>query len=399
MKFQKRKLKNGITVMHEKRDLPLVSFGIANPFAGAHETAEIKGIAHLIEHLVFTGTKTRTHEDISREIEKKGGILNAFTANDVTAYWFKLPSEHLFNGIDILVDMLKNPKFDEEKFEKEKKVVIEEIKMYHDTPQRHVMEKLEENLYESPFGMGIAGTKESVTSLKRDFVKSFFDDKYSPENYFVTVVGDADFDKVCDYLEKEFQPGNKTYQALKIKKRNMESEEERTHIDQAHFAFGVHAPMPGEKELYVLDVLDAYLANGMSSRLFLEIREKRGLAYTVRSSLDFEKNYSHYSIYVGTTKEAIPKVKELILKGFEEIEKMTEQDLKESKERLIGLKKVSSEEGINVLNGLIFSEIANGNAAEYYKFEEKINSVTLEEVKILAKKLPKKYSTATIVPK
>ena len=385
--------------MHEKRDLPLVSFGIANPFAGAHETAEIKGIAHLIEHLVFTGTKTRTHEDISREIEKKGGILNAFTANDVTAYWFKLPSEHLFNGIDILVDMLKNPKFDEEKFEKEKKVVIEEIKMYHDTPQRHVMEKLEENLYESPFGMGIAGTKESVTSLKRDFVKSFFDDKYSPENYFVTVVGDADFDKVCDYLEKEFQPGNKTYQALKIKKRNMESEEERTHIDQAHFAFGVHAPMPGEKELYVLDVLDAYLANGMSSRLFLEIREKRGLAYTVRSSLDFEKNYSHYSIYVGTTKEAIPKVKELILKGFEEIEKMTEQDLKESKERLIGLKKVSSEEGINVLNGLIFSEIANGNAAEYYKFEEKINSVTLEEVKILAKKLPKKYSTATIVPK
>ena len=150
MKFQKRKLKNGITVVHEKRDLPLVSFGIANPFAGAHETAEIKGIAHLIEHLVFTGTKTRTHEDISREIEKKGGILNAFTANDVTAYWFKLPSEHLFKGIDILVDMLKNPKFDEEKFEKEKKVVIEEIKMYHDTPQRHVMEKLEENLYERP---------------------------------------------------------------------------------------------------------------------------------------------------------------------------------------------------------------------------------------------------------
>ncbi|PXY71380.1 hypothetical protein CXX78_00135 [Candidatus Parvarchaeota archaeon] len=399
MKFQKRKLKNGITVMHEKRDLPLVSFGIANPFAGAHETAEIKGVAHLIEHLVFTGTKTRTHEDISREIEKKGGILNAFTANDVTAYWFKLPSEHLFNGIDILVDMLKNPKFDEEKFEKEKKVVIEEIKMYHDTPQRHVMEKLEENLYESPFGMGIAGTKESVTSLKRDFVKSLFDDKYSPENYFVTVVGDADFDKVCDYLEKEFQPGNKTYQALKIKKRNRESKEERTHIDQAHFAFGVHAPMPGEKELYVLDVLDAYLANGMSSRLFLEIREKRGLAYTVKSSLDFEKNYSHYSIYVGTTKEAIPKVKELILKGFEEIEKMTDQDLKESKERLIGLKKVSSEEGINVLNGLIFSEIANGNAEEYYKFEEKINSVTLEEVKTLAKKLPKTYSTAAIVPK
>jgi predicted Zn-dependent peptidase len=177
-KYQKRKLENGITVIHEKRDLPLVSFGIANPFAGSHEKEELKGIAHLIEHLVFTGTKTRSHEDISREIEKKGGILNAFTANDVTAFWFKLPSEHLFKGMEILIDMLKNPIFNPEKFEKEKRVVLEEIKMYHDNPQRRVMEMLEENLYEFPFGMGITGTKESVSSLNRDFVKKFFHEKY-----------------------------------------------------------------------------------------------------------------------------------------------------------------------------------------------------------------------------
>src|SRR3989344_4682416 len=109
--FQKVKLKNGITVLCESRPLPLISLSITNQFGASFEESEIKGIAHLIEHLVFTGTKTRTHEDISREIEKKGGILNAFTSHEVTSFWFKLPSEHVFAGADIIVDMLKNPLF------------------------------------------------------------------------------------------------------------------------------------------------------------------------------------------------------------------------------------------------------------------------------------------------
>ena len=117
MKFLKRKLKNGMVVLMEKRELPLVSASITNRFGGSYENSKIKGIAHFIEHLVFTGTKTRSHEDISREIEKKGGILNAFTANEITSFWFKLPSEHIFSGFDILVDLLNNPIFDPVKFE------------------------------------------------------------------------------------------------------------------------------------------------------------------------------------------------------------------------------------------------------------------------------------------
>ncbi len=399
MDFQKRKLKNGIKVLHEKRDLPVVSFGISNPFAASHETSEIKGIAHFIEHLLFTGTQTRTHEDISREIEKKGGILNAFTAQDVTSYWFKLPSEHLFSGMDILIDMLKNPKFDETKFEKEKKVILEEIKMYHDMPQRHVFEKIEENLYEKPFGEGIIGSKETVSKMTRDFVKEYFDKKYSPENYIVTLVGNANFDKICEYLEKSFEPENKTTQALKINKKNAETTEEREGIDQAHFVLAMHAPEPTDEKRYVLEALHSYLASGMSSKLFLEIREKRGLAYSVRGSIHSEKNYSFYSIYVGTTKEAIPEVKKLILEGFEKVNEMTEKDLEESKERLMGLKKVSSEEGVNVMNELLFEEISTGKAEDYYEFKKEIEKVKLEDVKSLAKELKKEYSTAAIVPK
>ncbi len=399
MNFQKKKLKNGVTVLFEKRDLPIVSLSISNPFGASFESEKIKGIAHFIEHLLFTGTKTRTHEDISREIEKKGGILNAFTSNDITSYWFKLPSEHLFSGLDILTDIINNPLFKEEKFEKEKKVILEEIKMLHDDPRRHVHDKILENLYEKPFGDGIIGTKETVSSLTRDFVYKYFKKHYSPENLIVTIVGNADIKKVCEYLETKFEKGNMSLKSIETKKINKDSTEERNGLDQAHFIFAVHAPLATDKNSYVLEVLDAYLANGMSSKLFLEIREKRGLAYSVSGSYDAEKHYAYYAIYVGTTKPAIPEVKKLIIQGFKDIENMSPKDLEEAKERLIGLRKVSSEESVTTMNELVFQELSTGDANDYYNHEPMIKQVTLEQVKELAKELIKKHSTAAIVPK
>ena len=137
----------------------------------------------------------------------------------------------------------------------------------------------------------------------------------------------------------------------------------------------------------------------MSSKLFLEIREKKGLAYTVRGRIEREKNYSYYSIYAGTTKEAIQEVKSIIIQGFRDIEKMTEKDLKETKQRLIGIRRIATEESINAMNHLIFEEISTGKAEDYYKYEEKINSINLNEVKSLAKELIKNYSMAIVSPK
>ncbi len=382
----------------EKRDLGIVSLSITNKFGAAHEKSEIKGIAHVIEHLLFTGTKTRTHEDISKEIEKKGGILNAFTSHEITSYWFKLPSEHIFAGLDILCDMLNNPKFEKEKFEKEKKVILEEIKMYHDDPKRAVFEQIEKNLFEKPFGELVIGNSKTVSSLNRDFVADYFDNMYNPENYIVTIVGNADFNEICDYLERKFQKKGRKMGGFNIKRRNGESIEERDGIDQAHFIFAMHAPLPSEKDSFDLEVLDAYLANGMSSRVFLEIREKRGLAYAVTSSIDCEKSYSFYTIYVGTMKDKVGEVKRLILEEFDNVKNMKEKDLEQAKERVIGLKKVVSEESINVMNQLVFSELS-GKAEDYYEHEEKIREVKLENVKKLASKLIKEYSSAAIVPK
>ncbi|MEK6848595.1 MAG: pitrilysin family protein [Nanoarchaeota archaeon] len=399
MQFFKRELKNGITVLFEKRELPIVSISITNKFGAAFEKSEIKGIAHFMEHLVFTGTKTRTHEDISREIEKKGGILNAFTSHEVTSFWCKLPNKHLFAGFEVLSDMLKNPAFDAEKFEKEKKVILEEIKMYHDMPTRDVFDKIEANLYGKPFGESVIGSDKSISALKRDFVAKYFFENYNPANFIVCVVGDADFEEVCNYLEKKFEMKKGASKIIPIVMQNKKSVEEREGIDQAHFMLACHAPLLGTNEYNALEVLDGYLANGMSSRLFLEIREKRGLAYAVKSSVDAMKDYSYYGIYVGTTKEALAEVEKIILREIELVGEMNEKQLQEAKEQIIGLKNVASEESVNVMNELVFAE-ATGKAEDYYKYEEKINSVELEDVKKLAINLIKNgYSTVAIVPK
>lgn len=398
MKFFRKKLKNGMMVVMEKREVPVVAFSITNRFGGAYEDSEIKGVAHFIEHLLFTGTKTRSHEDISREIEKRGGELNAFTAHEMTSFHFKIPSIHFAAGLSILTDILNNATFDEEKFKKEKKIILEEIKMYHDAPQRHVLELVEENLYEKPFGEKVIGSEKTINSLDRDFVAEFFLKNYDPSNYIVSVVGNADFEQICQYLEKNFKSKKLKLKHKEIKLRNKESTEKREDIDQAHFVIGMHAPLRNTPEFNALMVLDAYLADGMSSRLFLEIREKRGLAYTVRSMLNSEKSYSYYSIYVGTKKDKIEEVKKLILEEIDKVKDMSEKDLKEAKERVIGLRAINSEESVNVMNELMFYELV-GSAEDYYNQNDKIKEVKLKDVKELSKRLVKSYSSAAIVPK
>jgi predicted Zn-dependent peptidase len=398
MKFERRKLKNGMSVILEKRDLPVVAFGIANRFGAAYENSKIKGVAHVIEHLLFTGTKNRTSKEISAEIEKKGGILNAFTSHEMTCFWFKLPSEHVFAGLEILTDMLNNPLFDKEKFEKEKRVILEEIKMCHDDPSNDIFNKVEQCLYDKPFGELIIGSAETVSNLKRDEVAKIFKDNYNPENYTACIVGNVDLDKICEFLEKNFAKNHVAPKELPIKKINKDIKEERAGIDQAHFAMGFHAPLASEKEFMALKVLDSYLAFGMSSPLFTEIREKRGWAYVVRSSLESERNYAYYVIYAGTLKDKVEEVKKLVIQELKKIDKITETQIGEAKETLKGLRKISREESSNVMNKLAFEEFAT-KAEDYYDFEKQVEEVKISDVKKMAKKLLEEYSVAMIVPK
>ncbi|MCK5616888.1 insulinase family protein, partial [Candidatus Pacearchaeota archaeon] len=160
-KFQKKVLENGMTILFEKRDIPIVSVAIAVKHGGIHEAEHEKGISHFIEHMLYKGTPTRDSKAIATEIEKNGGELNGFTSEEVTAFWCKMPSIHTDIALDVLTDIVKNPLFDEKELEKERKVIFEEMKMRKDSPRVFVLDEIQEHLYKSPLGKNLIGTKET----------------------------------------------------------------------------------------------------------------------------------------------------------------------------------------------------------------------------------------------
>ncbi len=393
--LNRKQLKNGLTILFEKRNLPVVTCSVSNKFGSEFETEELKGISHFIEHLVFKGTKKRVVDEISKEIEKKGGILNAFTSEEVTCFWNKLPSRHLSTGIELASDLALNPLFEQEALERERKVILEEIKMYSDNPQVYVKEKIKELLYAKPFGMFGAGTLETMKKISRQDVLDIFNSVYSTNNMILTVVGKAEIEEICEIAEKLFPHRAKKVQEKIPIKRNVEIIEKRKGLEQANLVFGYHTPTLRDKNRYSAEILDVIVAGGMSSRLFSEIREKRGLAYAVKGILQQDKNYGYEAIYVGTIKEKVKQVKELILKELKKMQKLEKKDFQEAQEQLIGLRDVDSENSEQVMVDLISEENA-GNVGEYYKYEERINEVKLEDVRTLAKL--KGYSFVALVP-
>jgi len=390
--FQKKVLGNNVTVLFEKRNIPVVSLSITTNNGAEFETEKEKGISHFIEHFVFKGTKTRTGDEIAREIEKRGGVINAYTSEEVTSFLAKLPPKHVDVGFDILSDVFFNPSFLKEEFEKEKKVIMEELRMYKDNPIYHVHEVIKDILYKKPFGMFVGGNLNSVGNMTRQMLVDSYHRNYRNKTT-VCVVGNADFDQICDFASK-FPKCNGKLKEVKIEKSNKEEVEKRKGLDQAHFVFGYHSPFAGDDKRHLYNLVLTYLGGGMSSVLNTEIREKRGLAYAVKSDILAEKNFGYSTIYVGTVKENLATVKKLILKGFKDLSKMKQKDFDEVKEQMIGLREISEEDSMHVMNSLVLEDLGKG-AEEYYKFDDKINALKFSDVKNF--KLPK-HSTFALVP-
>jgi predicted Zn-dependent peptidase len=394
VEFHRKKLDNGITVLFEERKAPVVAVATCVKFGAQYESADIKGISHFIEHLVFKGTKSRNVTQISQEIESKGGIINAFTGEEITGFWNKLPSKHFSLGADITRDLVLNPLFEKKALEMERKVILEEIKMYHDNPGTHVIEKIKEMLYKTPFNLSIAGTAETVAGLSRERVLSLFSSMYTANNMIFSVVGKAGWQEVLSEAEK-FPNTNQKINSIPIVSTNGEFIEKRKGIDQAHEVIGFHRPKLGDPKRYASEVFNAILGGGMSSRLFQEVREKRGLCYSVKDHLEQSRDYSYEMIYFGTVKEKIKQIKEITLKEISKLGKINPRDLDEAKEKLIGLRQISKEKTDSTMMGLLQEEVG-GNAKEFYQYEEKINQTKLNDVRSLAKL--KGYSFVALVP-
>ncbi len=397
--FYRKILKNGMTVIFEKRELPVVSVVFAVRSGGVNETSEQKGISHFIEHLLYKGTPTRNAKQIAEEIEKNGGELNGFTDELVTAYWCKMPSKHLGVALEVLSDMVKNPVFDKGEIDKERKVIFEEIKMRRDNPIVYSIDKVQECLYKEPLGIPLIGDTQTMSSLNREKIVGWFNKTYSPNNLILGVVGDADFKDIVQFAEKNFGIKKSKISELKISKQLSSKIENRKGIDQASLIFCYHSPLFSEKNSTASRVLLTLMTGGMSSRLFSEIREKKNLAYAIKGDMESNNYFAHSLVYVGTTKENVSEVKKLILEEFKKVsEEIDEDELNQIKEQMIGNYQISMEDSQNQMMNLLMHEL-NGNAEEFYEVEKNILNVKLEEVKELAKKVLKEHSFFVLEPK
>jgi predicted Zn-dependent peptidase len=398
--FKKKVLKNGMVVLFEKRDVPVVSISFSVRHGGINESSSEKGISHFIEHMLYKGTKNRTVKQIAEEIERNGGELNGFTSEEITSYWCKMPSKNLKIGLDVLSDLVLNPLFDEKEVEKERKVIFEEIKMYHDNPRLHVFDEIQKAMYDGTMGINLAGTIETMESISREDLVKRFNEVYTPNNIILTVVGQADFDEVLKFAEDNFGDEKGSIPSQEFGLKNEVNEEKREGIDQANLVLAYHVPLAKDSQSKTAEILSAIMAEGMSSRLFSEIREKRNLAYAVKGDSNINRDFSYNLIFVGTTKENVENVKKLILEEFEKVANgLEEKELGQVKEQLIGHHQISMEDSQSQMVNLLANEIA-GTVEEFYDFEKNIKKVNLEDVKKMASEVKEgNYSFFALVPK
>jgi predicted Zn-dependent peptidase len=297
------KLPSGLTVLTERMDrVETVSFGAYIGAGTRHETAAENGVAHFLEHMAFKGTANRSAVEIAEEIENVGGHINAYTSREQTAYYVKLLKEDLALGVDIIGDILCHSSFDADELERERGVILQEIGQANDTPDDIVFDHFQSAAYPAqPMGRPVLGTEQIIRNMKRDALPGFMGQHYTPENMVVAASGNLRHEQVVDLVARHFAdlPKSHLEQPMPADYTGGEFREVRE-LDQAHIVLGFSAPGYGEADYYPAMLLSTLLGGGMSSRLFQEIREKRGLVYSIYSFTAPARDGGLFGIYAGT---------------------------------------------------------------------------------------------------
>jgi predicted Zn-dependent peptidase len=318
-----------------------VSIGVWLARGSRHEPAVQSGIAHFVEHMLFKGTATRSAEDIAQTIDSIGGQMDAFTAKEYASYYIKVLDEHLPLAVDVLADIVMRPAFSIEDIEREKKVVVEEIKMVEDTPDDLVHELFTENFWHGhPLGRPILGTKETVESLSQEALRSYFTSAYSSPNLIISAVGNIEHERVRDLVMRVFDGLPAVSEPIeeapphvvpKILIRNKE-------LEQSHVCLGTPGYRQDHADRYSSYVLNTVLGGSMSSRLFQNVREKRGLAYAVFSGLSAYRDAGSMTIYAGCANDAVGELIDVVIKELRRIkdEPLPGTELQRAKDHLKG---------------------------------------------------------------
>ncbi len=387
-RIRRSRLANGIRVITEEMaDVESVAIGIWVKTGSRYERPVNAGISHFIEHLLFKGTENRSAHDIAREIESVGGVLNAFTGREYTCFYAKVLTKDLSLAADLLADMFMNSLFDPEEMERERQVVLQEICMVDDTPDDLIHDLYASALWNtSAMGRSVLGTKKSVKTITRDQVKRYMKGRYNPESVFITVSGKVENAKLLKTLKSTFGTIGKggpwkgpqkprTRSGVALYKRDLE---------QVHLCLGVPAIDQCSKDRYGVYLMNTILGGGMSSRLFQEIREKRGLAYSVYSYLNLCLDTGTLVIYVGTTEESVKEVLSLLLGEFNRLSDMTEIELTHAKDQLKGSMILGLETTDNRMMKLAKDEIYFSRNVPVKEIVKGIDSVSLSEIKQVA---------------
>lgn len=316
--MQKTVLANGIRVVTETiPTVRTVSVGIWVDSGSRDELKGEEGITHFIEHMVFKGTRNRRMKQIAAYLESVGGYLNAFTGKENTCYYARALAEHTERAIDLLTDLVFNPTFPEDELQKEKEVVIEEMKMYEDDPEESIFDHFERAVYgDQPMGHPIIGSPESVTSFTQDQLMRYISTHYQPDRVVVAVAGAIAHEKVVRLVEKYTHHVQSSMTAFPERILAPVVVQQKTipkPIQQAHLLLGTTcAGLKDDARRNVLSVLNTMLSGGMSSRLNLNIREKYGYCYSIYASLNVFSDVGDFSVYMGTDAAKIDRARQLI---------------------------------------------------------------------------------------
>ena len=357
-----------------------------------YETKKTNGISHFLEHMVFKGTQKRpTTLDITEAIDEVGGEYNAFTSKEYTGYYAKVASRHKRLIMDVISDIFLNSTLDYKEIEKERGVIIEELNMYLDTPIAYVNDLFEKLLYgDQPAGWLITGTKENIKALNRYNLLNYFKKQYIASNTAVLVIGDidkAETEKETEEYFKNIREGrHKDKLAVKETQDEPESLIHYKKTDQTHFCLGVRSYPIGSKDYFILQVLTSIFGGGMSSRLFIEVREKRGLAYHIHCSSDNCTDTGYLVVQAGVGNSKIDESIKVILNEFCKIKnkKVSEKELTKSKEYIKGKLLLSLESSSAVASWLAHQEILKGEILTVDEVFKKIDAVTSEDIQRVA---------------
>ncbi|HMB97797.1 MAG TPA: pitrilysin family protein [Balneolaceae bacterium] len=405
--IKKTVLDNGLTIVTEYiESVKSVTAGIWVKTGSRHEDDGLAGITHFLEHMLFKGTEKRSSYDIALSMESVGGYLNAFTSTEYTCYYSRCLDTKLETALDVLTDMVRNSRFPEEEMLKEKKVVLEELKMYKDSPDDVIFEEFGSQIFKNhPIGRPIIGFENTIQSFTREDLFDYIGNRYRPDNLLLAVAGNADHDEVVRLAgemldiqtEKTTENPKQPLTPYEVSKKVITKQ-----IEQTHMILGRRSLDYDHPEKYILLLANTILGGGMSSRLHQNIREKYGYCYSIGSFNQTYLDSGLFGVYIGTDQEYVDHVRSLIFEEFDRMqsEKVPEKELQQAKAHLKGKLLLSQESTSNRMNRLAKSELYFNRFITLDELVEKIDEVSAEDIKEFSEAFFDKdsYSETLLVP-